>query len=309
MDAVQRDLDAARAANTRRAYAADWKHFSDWCRAHELVELPAEPATLVAYLKRHTTDPLKPEDRRKPATLERRLVVIGAKHRDAGYPSPTDDAGVRTAWRRMRQAVRIRQEGRAALLVDDLKLLVASLPETTAGTRDRALLLVGFAGAFRRSELVALDVADVAVTSRGLVVTIRRSKTDQLGQGQQVGIPRGRYPETCPVAALCDWLELASITSGPIFRRVDRHGHIGSTRLGDRAVAEVVQRAARACGLDPELYAGHSLRSGLATSAAVAGVEERVIMAQTRHTSVAVVRRYIRDGDLFRNNAAGRVGL
>jgi integrase len=181
--------------------------------------------------------------------------------------------------------------------------------DTAIGARDRALLLLGFAGAFRRSELVALDIDDVQITREGMIVTIRRSKTDQEGAGQKVGIPRGRHPGTCPVKALAAWLGLAGIEAGAIFRPITRHGLIQPGRLTDRSVARIVQRTAEAAGLDPSQFAGHSLRAGLATSAAMAGAEERDIMRQTRHKSVVVARRYIRDGSLFRNNAAGTVGL
>jgi integrase len=191
----------------------------------------------------------------------------------------------------------------------DIKALVAALPETPYGLRDRALLLLGFAGAFRRSELVVLDVGDVAIAREGAIVTVRRSKTDQEGAGQQVGVPRGKQPASCSVRALLAWLELLDADAGPIFRSVDRLGRIRPTRLGDRDVARIVKRAAARADLDPRRYAGHSLRARLATSAAIAGVEERAIMAQTRHRSVAVARRYIRDGSLFRGNAAAAVGL
>lgn len=187
--------------------------------------------------------------------------------------------------------------------------MLSVLPRSPLGIRDRAFLLLGFAGAFRRSELVDLDVIDIVVNPDGVIATIRRSKTDQEGASQKVGIPYGRRPDTCPVLALTAWLELAGITSGPIFRPITRHGAILPARLSDRSVARIVQRSTEAAGLDPTQFAGHSLRAGLATSAAMAGAEERDIMRQTRHRSVAVARRYIRDGSLFRNNAAATVGL
>jgi integrase len=182
--------------------------------------------------------------------------------------------------------------------------MVETLQESLIGARDRALLLVGFAGAFRRSELVALDVRDVAFTTEGLMITLRRSKTDQEGQGRSVGLPYGSRLETCPVRSLRAWLALSEITSGPLFRPINRHGTMAEGRLSDRAVALVVKRTAKAAGLDPAKYAGHSLRAGLATSAAAAGVSERAIMNQTGHKSAATVRKYIREGSLFRENAA-----
>jgi integrase len=197
-----------------------------------------------------------------------------------------------------------------AAITAEVRAMVETLePGTPLGIRDRALLLVGFAGAFRRSELVSLDVADLVFNSDGLVVQVRRSKTDQEGIGRKVGLPFGSNPLTCPVRSLRTWLDTAGIVSGPIFRSIDRHANIANTRLTDQSVALVVKRCARAAGLDSERYAGHSLRSGLATAAAMADVSERAIMAQTGHKSLPMVRRYIRDGSLFRRNAAAAVGL
>jgi integrase len=195
------------------------------------------------------------------------------------------------------------------VLVDDLKRMVSRLPEGLIGVRDRALLLIGFCGAFRRSELVALDAADVASTREGLVLTIRRSKTDQEGEGRKIGIPYASHVETCPIRSLQDWLERSGITEGPLFRPINRHGKMASTRLSAAAVGEIVKKYAAAVGLDASEFAGHSLRSGLATSAAAAGPSERAIMNQTGHRSVNMVRRYIRDGSLFRENAVAVVGL
>ena len=177
------------------------------------------------------------------------------------------------------------------------------------GARDRALVLLRFAGAFRRSELVGLDVEDAVFGKDGLVVTLRRSKTDQEGAGRKVGIPYGSNPETCPVRVVQAWVEQAAVTTGPLFRAVNRHGRVQPGRLTGRAVARVVQKLATAAGLEASKYAGHSLRAGHATAAAIAGASERSIMAQTGHRSVQMVRRYIRDGNLFRENSAGKLGL
>ena len=296
-------LADSHAQNTRRAYAADWRAFAAWCADNALEPLPATAATLALYL----TDRA---DALSTATLGRRLVSIAAAHRAAGLPVPADDAGVRALWRGIRRRKGTAQVGKAAAVTAHVRRMVEALPADTAlGVRDRALLLVGFAGALRRSELVGLDVEDLDWTADGLVVTIRRSKTDQEGAGAKVGVPYGRHPETCPVRRLRAWLDWAGIDAGPIFRTVTRHGAVLPRRLTDRAVALAVRRAAARAGLDPARYAGHSLRAGLATAAAQAGAEERDIMRQTRHQSVAVARRYIRDGSLFRANAAATVGL
>jgi integrase len=201
------------------------------------------------------------------------------------------------------------QTAKTPVLVDDLRRMLANLPGNLLGVRDRALLLVGFCGAFRRSELVALDAGDVAVTRDGLVVTIRRSKTDQEGEGRKIGIPYGCRLESCPVRSFQEWLTKSGVTEGPLFRPIDRFGKMAPVRLSAAAVADIVKRCALAVGLNASDFAGHSLRSGLATSAAMAGASERSIMHQTGHRSVNMVRRYIRDGSLFRENAVAIVGL
>jgi integrase len=170
-------------------------------------------------------------------------------------------------------------------------------------------LLVGFAGGFRRSELVALDVEDLDFQRAGLAVTLRRSKTDQEGEGRKVGIAPGENAATCPVRALEAWLKHAEIESGAVFRAVTRHGRIGAARLSPQSVALVVKKYAAAVGKDPSEFGGHSLRAGLATQAAESGASERAIMNQTGHKSLRIVRKYIREGSLFRENASSKLGL
>jgi integrase len=186
--------------------------------------------------------------------------------------------------------------------------MVAALPPGVIGIRDKALLLVGFAGALRRSELVALTVADLDFTPEGLVVALRRSKTDQEGKGRKIGIPPGRA-RTCPVRALQDWLEAAGIGEGAVFRGVNRHGQVADKPLTGRSVARIIQRAAERAGLDSTRFAGHSLRAGLVTTAAKAGKPTHSIMAQTGHKSVGMVQKYIREAKLFEENAAAGIGL
>jgi integrase len=288
----------ARAQNTRRAYGSDWQAFEAFCSEQGLVSLPALPETVALYLT-HLA-----EKGRKVSTIERALVSISQRHRFALQPSPRSSALVAETLRGIRRSIGVAQRGKAPVLAADLRRMLSIVADGLLGIRDRALLLLGFAGAFRRSELVSLDVGDLAFTQDGLEVTIRRSKTDQEGQGRKVGIPYGMTPETCPVRALRAYLEASGITEGAIFRAVSRHGKLASVRLSDRAVALVVKRYAHRVGLDPRQFAGHSLRAGLATSAAKAGKSERAIMAQTGHRSVEMVRRYIRDASLFSDNAA-----
>jgi len=293
---------AAKAANTRRAYQSDWRAFTTWCDEHGRASLPASPETLILYMSVLA-------ETRKVATIQRRLSSISVAHQLAGHASPTHDAHVRTVLQGIRRTKGTAPVAKEPVVTAVLRAMVEALPEGVGGVRDRALLLLGFAGAFRRSELVSLDVADVRETNDGLIVTLRTSKTDQAGAGTQKGIPYGSTPHTCPVRALRAWKELAALTEGPLFRPINRHGQVRPRRLTGHAVATIVKRAAKNVGLEPEHFSGHSLRAGLATAAAQAGVSERVIMQQTGHKSLPVLRRYIRDGSLFRENAAAQVGL
>jgi len=197
---------------------------------------------------------------------------------------------------------------KAPAVTADIRSMVDATDATLIGLRDRALILLGFAGAFRRAEIVSLDVGDLGFNRDGLTVTLRRSKTDQQGQGRKIGIPYGSNPETCPVRTLQAWLEEGGVTEGPLFRSLNRHGALQG-RLSPVGVARVVKKLAERAGLDPAKYAGHSLRAGHATSAAASGASERSIMNQTGHRSVQMVRRYIREGSLFRENSAGKLGL
>jgi site-specific recombinase XerD len=308
LDQVRDYTAAAAAPRTRRAYANDWRDFLAFCRERGFMALPARPETVAVYLasRAHT---------RKAATLARRLVAIARAHEASGYDSPTRSLRVRLAWAGIRRTHGTAQQGKAALLVEDLRTVVEDLqpprghPWPLAALRDRALLLVGFAGAFRRLELVGLDVEHLTFSRAGVAIQLPRSKTDQEGQGRVVGIPVGRRAETCPVRALRAWLDAAGISSGPVFRRVDQLGRVGSQRLYDRSVARIVKHRVAAAGLDPEAFAGHSLRSGFATSAIRAGVTEDRAMRQTRHRSVTVFRAYVQQAQLFADNAAGDVGL
>src|ERR1017187_9416770 len=292
----------SKAANTIRAYRADWAHFESWCTAHGQASLPSTPDTVALYV----TDLAATH---KPSTLTRRISAISQAHQIAGFDTPTGSVKVRLVMAGIRRTKGTAQTGKTPILVDDLRRMLGGLPGNLLGVRDRVLLLIGFCGAFRRSELVALNAADVAVTREGLVVTIRRSKTDQEGEGRKIGIPYASHLETCPVRSLQDWLEKSGITEGPLFRPIDRFGRMASIRLSAAAVGEIVKRYAAAVGLDATEFAGHSLRSGLATSAAAAGASERSIMRQTGHRSEKMVRRYIKDGSLFRENAATVLGL
>jgi site-specific recombinase XerD len=289
----------ARSANTLRAYESDLRAFCAWCQARGLKCLPATAETVSLYIA-------DVAETVKPSTLQRRLAAIAVAHKAAGHESPTSHEVVRSVLAGTRRRLGVAQAQKAALGVDDVRSMVAELGDSAIDVRDRALLLVGFAGALRRSELVALDVADVAFEKQGVVLALRRSKTNQEGNDERIAIVFGSDYSTCPVRALQAWLEL--VDDGALFRSIDRHSHIGS-RLSDHSVALVVKKLANATGLDAAKVAGHSLRSGFATSAARAGKSEAAIMRQTRHRSVVVARRYIRQGTKWDDHAGHGIGL
>jgi integrase len=247
----------------------------------------------------------------RTSSLARRLTTINRAHQAGGYPSPAtmQNAVLSEVWKGIRRSKGTAQEGKKPLLTSDLRRILAELPYNLSGARDRALLLVGFAGGFRRSELAGLRVEDLENTPEGLILRLRRSKTDPEGQGRPVALPYGSDPQTCPVRALRSWLEQARITAGPLFRAIGRLGAVSEQPLHADSVAYLVKRAAGRAGLETVDYAGHSLRAGLATQAAMNGASELAIMKQTGHRSLATVRKYIREGTLFRDNAAGKLGL
>jgi integrase len=306
--------------NTRRAYAGDWAHFEAWCDARRLASLPAEPATVLAFL-------VEEAERVSVATLERRLSGIRQAHAAAGAGLDTSHSAFRSVWRGLRRVHGEAPRQKEPLLTEDLLRVISALPVTPAGDRDRALLLIGFAGGLRRSELASLDVrrrpgsrAWIEAVQDGLLIHFGRSKGDQEARGERIAIPRGRRPATCPVRACEVWIDVAGIDRGPLFRAVSRHGAISRYALTDRSIARIIQaaiaRAARGEGLSQaqadarsSRYGGHSLRAGLATSAAARGASPDALRRQLRHKSLETTMRYIREGQLFQKNAASIAGL
>jgi len=297
-------LRAAKSQATLRAYGADWRHFGEWCRQKGLSALPASPDTVALYLGESAAT-------HRPSTLARRLTAINKVHRAAGHPAPAaaEHLSVGETLKGIRRVHGTEQVGKQPLFTNDLRAMVDALPCGLIGVRDRALLLVGFAGAFRRSELAAVQVEDVQETKEGILIRIPRSKTDPEAKGREAALPYGSTPETCPVRAFRAWIEAAGLKSGPLFRRIDRHGHLNRRELHKDSVGLIVKRAARAAGLDPMIYAGHSLRAGFCTQAYRNGAREFDIMRQTGHRSLDTLRRYIRGRVLFRDNAAAKLGL
>lgn len=295
-------IQAGRAPATQRAYQSDLADFAAWCGDRGFTPLPATGETVGFYL----TDLA---ERRAVATLERRLASISRAHRAAGFESPTRAQVVRDIRAGIRRTKGVAPRTVAPILLEDLQRMLAAIPDDLGGARDRSLLLVGFAGGFRRSELVSLSVEDLDRQAEGIAITLRRSKVDPEGMGRRVPIPKGRTAETCPVRALESWLTRARIEEGAIFRPVNRHQQVSPGRLKDHAVVSIIRRAARRAGLEADRFAGHSLRSGLCTAAARAGASERSIMTVTGHRSLSMLRRYVREAELFRDSAALTAGL
>lgn len=325
--ALQGDADAARdfaaaskSENTLRAYRADWADFTAWCDERGLAPLPASPQIVTLYI---TSRARGSDDQPalKVSTLERRLSAIAQAHRLAGYESPVSrrEEPLHSVWAGIVRRKGTAKEKVAPALTEDVRQMVSTIAITdivsdaeTArlrGRRDAALLLVGFAGALRRSELAGLRVEDMGVDLEGLRVRLRRSKSDQEGAGAVLGIHYGADPQTCPVRTLRSWLLESGITEGSLFRGITKGGSLLDRPLSPRTVARVVKARAEAAGLDPRAYSGHSLRAGFATQAARAGVPERVIMRHTRHKDVVTLREYIREGGLFNENPTDRLGL
>jgi site-specific recombinase XerD len=310
----------SRSENTRRAYRSDWSHFLQFCALHNFKPLPATPETVALYITSLARD-------HKASTIRRRLSSISTAHNAAGAASPTREAAVRTVWDGIKRTLGTAPVQKAAAVAADIRLMVKALPSSIKSeggkaslllvARDRALLLIGFAGGFRRSELTSLSIGDLRFSSRGLTITIRRSKTDQEGLGRQLAIAPQPDPDVCPVRALKAWLKALGegrqseeeSEGRPVFSAINRHGHISSTGLSPYAVALIVKRAAAAAGLDETKYAGHSLRSGFATSASEAGASDRSIMRTTGHRSREMVDRYIRSGQLFNDNASSLIRI
>ena len=289
----------ARAKNTHRAYASDFEAFEAWCQANGLEAMPSPPAAVAAYAAALA------DLGRRPSTITRALTGIAYAHRSHGHEWVRAHPAITMVMAGIRRRLGVAQKKKAPIMVDrELEALVATLDDGPRGRRDRALLLVGFFGAFRRSELVAVTVEDVERQREGLIIRVRRSKSDQEGRGRDKGIPYASRASVCPVRALDAWLEASGIKAGPIFRAIDRHGHMKDRALSDQTVADVVQRVALAAGLDPENLAAHSLRSGFVTSAARRGKSLDAIMRQTFHATERVARGYIQHATVFDDNAA-----
>ena len=298
-EAATRYARSARAGSTWRAYESDWRLFNAWCQSVKRSALPAEPSTVALFLAAEA------ELGRAPSTLGRRLAAIRLMHVGARVAPPHDALEVAEVMRGIRRAWQRPAVQKAPALDADIQRMIDTLDlHTLRGQRDRALLLVGFAGALRRSELVALDVEHLTVRPEGLELRIPRSKTDQEGAGDTVALMRVHDSPYCPVGALQAWLRKAAIPTGAVFRRLHRGDTLGASRLTAQSVALIIKDLAHHIGLDARRYAGHSLRSGFLTSAARNRASIFKMADQSRHKSLDVLRDYVRNEARFEDHAA-----
>ncbi len=297
MASVRSYIALEKSSNTRRAYAADWADFTTWCAGAGETALPATPIAVATYLAQLADRGVK------ASTIQRRIAALRAVHVAAGHEPPTNAEGVKATMRGIRRSKGTRPNKKKPATSEILERLLNIFPETLTGIRDRALVLIGFAAARRRSELVALQVSDVEWRPKGILLHIGRSKTDQEGKGALVPVPNGDKLQ--PVAALSAWLEASGIKEGPIFRGIDRYGRVGETALSDRAVADIVKKVCAAAGLEASAFSGHSLRAGFVTSALDRKVDFFKIMSITLHAKVDTLREYDRRESDFDDAAGG----
>jgi integrase len=296
---------AAGAPETLRAYKADFDNFSAWCGTHGFRPMPAEPETVGAYLAAAGLGYALP-------TLRRRVAAIARAHRMAKQPLDTRHPAIRETLRGIARTYGEPPRRSAALATEDIKRLIATCGTDLAGLRDRALLLLGFAGALRRSELVGLDAEHLRPKPLGMRLLVSRSKTDKAGEGVEIGIARGSTPETCPVRAVRAWLKAAEVTDGPVFRRVTQWGTVGKHRLHPDAIRQILLKRAAAAGIEGTLLepiTPHGMRAGFITTAYRNGVPDEEIMGHTRHRSLPTMRGYIRRGKLGKESPAAKLGL
>ncbi len=300
IELVNEALANSRAASTRRCYAATMRIFEAWCRERGESPLPASPEVVARFASWRAQ-----VAQVSASTLGKDIAAIRAAHTQAGHPSPCDHEGVKLTMKGLRRSLGAAKKPKAPLTSDRLVSLLAQVPANTPqGLRDRAILIIGFGGALRRSELAALRVEDISEVTEGLDITIRHSKTDQEGQGQTISLPREvTAPDFCPCRALKVWLEAAGITSGPVFPRLRRWGRITGEAMTGHSIAATVKRYALAAGLNPADFAGHSLRSGWLTSAAEDGASTFKLQEVSRHKSLDVLAGYVRRADRFKDHA------
>ena len=301
------NIKSSKANNTIRAYKSDFNDFGLFCAQNGFKSLPSEPKIISLYLTHLSNKEVK------MSTLKRRLVSIGVIHKLKGHYLDTKHPSIIENIMGIKRRKGSIQKGKKPLLINNLKLLIdvidKSHHEEIIKLRDRSIILTGFSGGFRRNEIVSLDFIDLDFVSEGLKINLKRSKTDQFGEGSVKGLPYFDNSKYCPVLSLKKWIEISNIKSGPLFRRFSKGSKLTDNRLSDQTVALLIKKYLKLIGIDSKDYSGHSLRSGFATSAAESGVEERSIMAMTGHKSTEMVRRYIKEANLFKNNALNKIKL
>ena len=300
------NINNSKANNTIRAYKSDFQDFHAFCFKHGLQSLPTEPKIISIYLTYLS-------QKFKVSTLKRRMVSISAFHKLKGFYLDMKHPIIIENLLAIRRKYGSYQIGKKPLLINNLKLIINVIDTTIVNKlkqlRDKSLILVGFAGGFRRAELVSINFEDLEFTEEGLKINIKKSKTDQFGEGMIKGIPYFQNKMYCPVANLKKWLEISKITTGPIFKRFSKGLSLTNKRLTDQSVALIIKEYLNLAGIDNKNFSGHSLRSGFATVAADSGADERSIMAMTGHKSSQMVRRYIKEANIFKNNALNKIKL
>ena len=301
------NLQSSKANNTVRAYKSDFKDFGLFCAQNGFNSLPSEPKIVSLYLTYLSTKEAK------ISTLKRRLVSIGVIHKLKGHYLDTKHPSIIENIMGIKRRKGSIQNGKKPLLISNLKLIINVIDkqnkEEIKKLRDRTLILIGFSGGFRRNEIVALDYDDLDFVPEGLKINIRRSKTDQFGEGMIKALPYFDSSQYCPVVSLKDWITVSKINSGSLFRRFSKGSRLTENRLTDQTIALLIKEYLQLAGINSKNYSGHSLRSGFATSAAESGAEERSIMSMTGHKSTEMVRRYIKEANLFKNNALNKIKI
>ena len=301
------NLQSSKSNNTIKAYKSDFNDFEIFCAQNGFKSLPSDPKIVSLYLTHLSTKDAK------ISTLKRRLVSIGVIHKLKGHYLDTKHPTIIENILGIKRRKGSIQKAKKPILISSLKLIIDSIDQQNNQEikkfRDRSIILIGFSGGFRRNEIVSLDYDDLDFVPEGLKINIKRSKTDQFGEGFTKALPYFDSSQYCPVVSLKNWLDISKITSGPVFRRFVKGSKLSENRLTDQTVAILIKEYLNLAGIDNKNYSGHSLRSGFATSAAESGVEERNIMAMTGHKSTEMVRRYIKEANLFKNNALNKIKL
>ena len=305
-EATLNNLKSSKAINTLRAYKSDFKDFGAFCAKHGLSSLPSEPKIVSIYLTHLSKNS-------KISTIRRRLVSISMVHKLKGHYLDTKHPIITENLLGIKRVKGSIQKGKKPILINHLKSIVNVIDEQKCEEikklRDRSIILIGFGGGFRRTELISIDYEDLDFVEEGLKITLRRSKTDQFGEGLIKGLPYFTNETYCPVTSLKNWINLSQIKTGPIFRRFAKGSILTGHRLTDQSVVLIIKNYLKLLGIENQNYSGHSLRSGFATVAAESGADERSIMAMTGHKTTQMVRRYIKEANIFKNNALNKIKL